>query len=149
MDVGTQLRKSVRYGIAEVAVFLCPGKLRNNFRSQKRRKPQCHSLLLVRKLRQHRFFYEDHGSGKPVVLIPRLALRRASWEKADRSSAGCGSSASSPTTAGDSAVQPALDRATNYKHPSPKTCAKLVTKLNLRDFALVRLLDVRGGEVRP
>ena len=36
-------------------------------------------------------YYEDHGSGKPVVLIHGYPLSGASWEKQAASAFGCGS----------------------------------------------------------
>jgi len=45
---------------------------------------------LVRKLRNIELYYEDHGSGKPVVLITGWPVGGASWEK-HRSLAECGS----------------------------------------------------------
>ena len=36
-------------------------------------------------------YYEDHGSGKPVVLIHGYPLSGASWEKQTAGASGCGS----------------------------------------------------------
>src|SRR2546428_12752759 len=89
-------------------------------------------------------YYEDHGSGKPVVLVHGWPLSGASWEKqvADLLRAGhrvitydrrgFGQS-SKPSTGYD------YDTFTDDLH-------KLVTKLNLRDFALVGF-SMGGGEV--
>src|SRR5216684_1026403 len=89
-------------------------------------------------------YYEDHGSGKPVVLIHGYPLSGASWEKQlgvllaaghrvityDRRGFG---KSSQPTTGYD------YDTFT-------EDLRKLVTKLELRDFALVGF-SMGGGEV--
>src|SRR5260370_36487742 len=80
-------------------------------------------------------YYEDHGSGKPVVLIHGYPLNGASWEKQvpglfdagyrvityDRRGFG---KSSQPTT--------------GYNYDTfAEDLHKLVTQLKLRDFALV------------
>ena len=89
-------------------------------------------------------YYEDHGSGKPVVLIHGYPLSGASWEKQvpvllkaghrvityDRRGFG---KSSQPTTGYD------YDTFAEDLH-------KLVTTLDLRDFALVGF-SMGGGEV--
>src|ERR1017187_7970885 len=89
-------------------------------------------------------YYEDHGSGKPVVLIHGYPLSGASWEKQlpvlldaghrvityDRRGFG---KSSQPTTGYNSA-------------PFADDLHKLVTHLKLRDFALVGF-SMGGGEV--
>ena len=89
-------------------------------------------------------YYEDHGSGKPVVLIHGYPLSGASWEKQvpvlleaghrvityDRRGFG---KSSQPTTGYN------YDTFTEDLH-------KLVTQLKLRDFALVGF-SMGGGEV--
>jgi len=89
-------------------------------------------------------YYEDHGSGKPVVLIHGYPLSGASWEKQvpvlldaghrvityDRRGFG---KSSQPTTGYD------CDTFAEDLH-------KLVTQLELRDFALVGF-SMGGGEV--
>src|SRR6266699_5287427 len=89
-------------------------------------------------------YYEDHGSGKPIVLIHGYPLSGASWEKQigvllaaghrviTYDSRGFGKS-SQPTTGYD------YDTFAEDLH-------KLVTKLELRDFALVGF-SMGGGEV--
>jgi len=89
-------------------------------------------------------YYEDHGSGKPVVLIHGYPLSGASWEKQlpvlldaghrvityDRRGFG---KSSQPTT--------------GYNYDTfAEDLHKLVTKLKLRDFALVGF-SMGGGEV--
>ena len=89
-------------------------------------------------------YYEDHGSGKPVVLIHGYPLSGASWEKQlgvllaaghrvityDRRGFG---KSSQPTT--------------GYDYETfAEDLQKLVTKLELRDFALVGF-SMGGGEV--
>ena len=89
-------------------------------------------------------YYEDHGSGKPVVLIHGYPLNGASWEKQlgpllaagyrvityDRRGFG---KSSQPTTGYD------YDTFT-------EDLRKLVTELKLRDFTLVGF-SMGGGEV--
>ena len=89
-------------------------------------------------------YYEDHGSGKPVVLIHGYPLSGASWEKQvpvlldaghrvityDRRGFG---KSSQPTT--------------GYNYDTfAEDLHKLVTQLELRDFALVGF-SMGGGEV--
>src|SRR5712664_1401026 len=89
-------------------------------------------------------YYEDHGSGKPVVLIHGYPLSGASWEKQvpvllhaghrvityDRRGFG---KSSQPTT--------------GYSYDTfAEDLHKLVTQLKLRDFALVGF-SRGGGEV--
>ncbi len=89
-------------------------------------------------------YYEDHGSGKPVVLIHGYPLSGASWEKQlpvlldaghrvvtyDRRGFG---KSSQPTT--------------GYNYDTfAADLHKLVTHLKLRDFALVGF-SMGGGEV--
>jgi len=89
-------------------------------------------------------YYEDHGSGKPVVLIHGYPLSGASWEKQlpvlldaghrvityDRRGFG---KSSQPTT--------------GYNYDTfAEDLHKLVTQLKLRDFAVVGF-SMGGGEV--
>jgi non-heme chloroperoxidase len=89
-------------------------------------------------------YYEDHGSGKPVVLIHGYPLSGASWERQvpvlldaghrvityDRRGFG---KSSQPTT--------------GYNYDTfAEDLHKLVTQLGLRDFALVGF-SMGGGEV--
>lgn len=89
-------------------------------------------------------YYEDHGSGKPVVLIHGYPLSGASWEKQmpvlldaghrvityDRRGFG---KSSQPTT--------------GYNYDTfAEDLYKLVTHLELRDFAMVGF-SMGGGEV--
>jgi non-heme chloroperoxidase len=89
-------------------------------------------------------YYEDHGSGKPVVLIHGYPLSSSSWEKQvpvllaagyrviayDRRGFG---QSSQPTT--------------GYNYDTfAQDLQKLVTHLKLRDFALVGF-SMGGGEV--
>jgi len=89
-------------------------------------------------------YYEDHGSGKPVVLIHGYPLSGASWEKQvpvlldagyrvityDRRGFG---KSSQPTT--------------GYNYDTfAEDLHKLVTHLKLRDFTLVGF-SMGGGEV--
>jgi len=89
-------------------------------------------------------YYEDHGSGKPIVLIHGYPLSGASWEKQigvllaashrvityDRRGFG---KSSQPTT--------------GYNYDTfAEDLHKLVTQLDLRDFALAGF-SMGGGEV--
>ncbi len=89
-------------------------------------------------------YYEDHGSGKPIVLIHGYPLSGASWEKQlpvlldagyrvityDRRGFG---QSSKPTT--------------GYNYDTfAEDLRKLVTQLNLSDFALAGF-SMGGGEV--
>ena len=65
-------------------------------------------------------YYEDHGSGKPVVLIHGYPLSGASWENKCQFS-WPQVTASSPMTAEGSASPASQQRATTTT-PSPRTC---------------------------
>ncbi len=89
-------------------------------------------------------YYEDHGSGDPVVLIHGYPLSGASWEK----------QVSALLSAGHRVIT--YDRRGFGKSSQPTTgynydtfaedLHKLVTHLKLRDFALVGF-SMGGGEV--
>src|SRR6202166_4425362 len=89
-------------------------------------------------------YYEDHGSGKPVVLIHGYPLSGASWEK----------QTAALLSAGHRVIT--YDRRGFGKSSQPSTgdnydtfaedLQKLVTKLELQDFALVGF-SRGGGEV--
>src|SRR3984893_18416839 len=89
-------------------------------------------------------FYEDHGSGTPVVLIHGYPLSGASWEK----------QVPALLDAGHRVIT--YDRRVFCKSSQPTTgynydtfaedLHKVVTKLELRDFALVGF-SMGGGEV--
>jgi non-heme chloroperoxidase len=89
-------------------------------------------------------YYEDHGSGDPVILIHGYPLSGASWEK----------QVSALLSAGHRVI--AYDRRGFGRSSQPTTgynydtfaedLHKLVTNLNLRDFALVGF-SMGGGEV--
>jgi non-heme chloroperoxidase len=89
-------------------------------------------------------YYEDHGSGSPVVLIHGYPLSSASWEK----------QVPALLTAGHRIV--AYDRRGFGKSSQPTTgynydtfaedLHKVVTHLKLKDFALVGF-SMGGGEV--
>jgi pimeloyl-ACP methyl ester carboxylesterase len=89
-------------------------------------------------------YYEDHGSGPPVVLIHGWPLSGASWEK----------QVAALLTAGHRVIT--YDRrgfgqsskpATGYDYDTfAEDLHKLVTALDLRDFALVGF-SMGGGEV--
>jgi non-heme chloroperoxidase len=89
-------------------------------------------------------YYEDHGTGKPVVLIHGYPLSGASWEK----------QVPALLAAGHRVI--AYDRRGFGKSSQPTTgyhydtfaedLQKLVTQLALRDFSLVGF-SMGGGEV--
>jgi non-heme chloroperoxidase len=89
-------------------------------------------------------YYEDHGSGKPVVLIHGYPLSGASWEK----------QAAALLAAGHRVIT--YDRRGFGRSSQPTTgydydtfaadLHQLVTMLELRDFALVGF-SMGGGEV--
>ena len=89
-------------------------------------------------------YYEDHGAGKPVVLIHGYPLNGASWEE----------QAAALLAAGYRVIT--YDRRGFGQSSKPTTgydydtfaadLQKLVTKLELRDFALVGF-SMGGGEV--
>jgi len=89
-------------------------------------------------------YYEDHGSGDPVVLIHGYPLSGASWEKQIPALLAAGHRVITYERRGfGKSSQPAADY--NY-NTFAEDLHKLVTKLNLRDFALVGF-SMGGGEV--
>jgi non-heme chloroperoxidase len=89
-------------------------------------------------------YYEDHGSGKPVVLIHGWPLSGASWEKQVAALLNAGHRVITYDRRGfGRSSQPA----TGYTYDTfAEDLHKLVTKLDLRDFALVGF-SMGGGEV--
>ncbi|MDQ3773131.1 MAG: alpha/beta hydrolase [Pseudomonadota bacterium] len=89
-------------------------------------------------------YYEDHGSGKPVVLIHGWPLSGASWEKQVAVLLDAGHRVVTYDRRGfGRSSQPA----TGYTYDTfAEDLHKLVTKLDLRDFALVGF-SMGGGEV--
>ena len=89
-------------------------------------------------------YYEDHGSGKPVVLIHGWPLSGASWEKQTAALLNAGHRVIAYDRRGfGRSSQPS----TGYDYNTfAEDLRKLVTKLNLRDFALVGF-SMGGGEV--
>jgi len=89
-------------------------------------------------------YYEDHGSGDPVVLIHGYPLSGTSWEKQVPVllEAGCRVITYDRRGFGKSS-QPT----TGYKYDIfAEDLQKVVTHLDLRDFALVGF-SMGGGEV--
>ena len=89
-------------------------------------------------------YYEDHGSGDPVVLIHGYPLSGASWEKQISAllAVGCRVITYDRRGFGRSS-QPT----TGYNYDTfAEDLHKLVAHLNLRDFALVGF-SMGGGEV--
>ena len=89
-------------------------------------------------------YYEDHGSGKPVVLIHGYPLSGASWEKQVPVLLGAGHRVITYDRRGfGKSSQPT----TGYNYDTfAEDLHKLVTQLELRDFALVGF-SMGGGEV--
>ena len=89
-------------------------------------------------------YYEDHGSGKTVVLIHGWPLSGASWEKQISALLEAGHRVITYDRRGfGRSSQPS----TGYDYDTfAEDLHKLVTKLDLRDFALVGF-SMGGGEV--
>jgi non-heme chloroperoxidase len=89
-------------------------------------------------------YYEDHGSGKPVVLIHGWPLSGASWEKQVAALLATGHRVITYDRRGfGKSSQPA----TGYEYDTfAEDLHKLVTALDLHDFALVGF-SMGGGEV--
>src|SRR6516162_10635791 len=89
-------------------------------------------------------YYEDHGSGSPVVLIHGWPLNGASWEKQTAAllAAGCRVITYDRRGFGNSS-QPT----TGYDYDTfAEDLRKLVRKLELEHFALVGF-SMGGGEL--
>ena len=89
-------------------------------------------------------YYEDHGSGKPVVLIHGYPLSGASWEKQTAALLAAGHRVIAYDRRGfGKSSQPT----TGYNYNTfAEDLHKLVTQLELRDFALAGF-SMGGGEV--
>jgi non-heme chloroperoxidase len=89
-------------------------------------------------------YYEDHGSGKPVVLIHGYPLSGASWEKQVPALLEAGHRVITYDRRGfGKSSQPT----TGYNYDTfAEDLQKVVTKLELGDFALVGF-SMGGGEV--
>jgi len=89
-------------------------------------------------------YYEDHGSGDPVVLIHGYPLSGASWEKQVPGLLEAGHRVITYDRRGfGKSSQPA----TGYNYDTfAEDLHKLVTHLKLRDFALIGF-SMGGGEV--
>jgi non-heme chloroperoxidase len=89
-------------------------------------------------------YYEDHGSGKPVVLIHGYPLNGASWEKQTAALLAAGHRVITYDRRGfGKSSQPTI----GYDYDTfAQDLRKLVTALELRDFALVGF-SMGGGEV--
>jgi non-heme chloroperoxidase len=89
-------------------------------------------------------YYEDHGSGKPVVLIHGWPLSGASWEKQTIAllNAGCRVITYDRRGFGNSSKP-----ATGYDYDTfAEDLHKVVSKLDLRDYVLAGF-SMGGGEV--
>src|SRR5260221_10498480 len=89
-------------------------------------------------------YYEDHGSGKPVILIHGYPLSGASWEKQVPALLDAGNRVITYDRRGfGKSSQPT----TGYNYDTfAEDLRKIVTQLELRDFALVGF-SMGGGEV--
>ena len=89
-------------------------------------------------------YYEDHGAGKPVVLIHGYPLSGASWERQVPALLDAGHRVITYDRRGfGKSSQPT----TGYNYDTfAEDLHKLVTQLGLRDFALVGF-SMGGGEV--
>ncbi len=89
-------------------------------------------------------YYEDHGTGKPVVLIHGYPLSGASWEKQTAVLLAAGHRVITYDRRGfGKSSQPT----TGYNYDTfAEDLHKLVTQLELRDFALAGF-SMGGGEV--
>ena len=89
-------------------------------------------------------YYEDHGSGKPVVLIHGYPLSGASWEKQTAALLAAGHRVITYDRRGfGKSSQPT----SGYNYDTfAEDLHKLVTQLELRDVALVGF-SMGGGEV--
>jgi non-heme chloroperoxidase len=89
-------------------------------------------------------FYEDHGSGKPVLLIHGYPLSGASWEKQTAALLAAGHRVIAYDRRGfGKSSQPT----TGYNYDTfAEDLHKLVTYLQLRDFTLAGF-SMGGGEV--
>jgi len=89
-------------------------------------------------------YYEDHGSGKPIVLIHGYPLSGASWEKQAAVLLAAGHRVITYDRRGfGKSSQPT----TGYNYDTfAEDLHKLVTQLDLRDFALAGF-SMGGGEV--
>jgi non-heme chloroperoxidase len=89
-------------------------------------------------------YYEDHGSGRPVVLIHGYPLSGASWEKQIPPLLAAGHRVITYDRRGfGRSSQPA----TGYNYDTfADDLHKLVTQLELRDFSLIGF-SMGGGEV--
>jgi len=89
-------------------------------------------------------YYEDHGSGTPVVLIHGYPLSGASWEKQVPVLVGAGHRVITYDRRGfGKSSQPTM----GYNYDTfAEDLHKLITQLELRDFALVGF-SMGGGEV--
>jgi non-heme chloroperoxidase len=89
-------------------------------------------------------YYEDHGSGQPVILIHGYPLNGASWEKQTTALLSAGHRVITYDRRGfGKSSQPT----SGYNYDTfAEDLHKLITHLELRDFALVGF-SMGGGEV--
>src|ERR1700740_2106046 len=91
-------------------------------------------------------YYEDHGAGQPVILIHGYPLNGASWEKQTTALLSAGHRV---ITSGRRGFGKSSQPTTGYNYDTfAEDLRKLITHLDLRDFALVGF-SMGGGEVAP
>jgi non-heme chloroperoxidase len=89
-------------------------------------------------------YYEDHGTGKPIILIHGYPLSGASWEKQTGALLNSGYRVITYDRRG---FGQSSKPATGYNYDTfAEDLRKLVTQLGLRDFALAGF-SMGGGEV--
>jgi len=89
-------------------------------------------------------YYEDHGTGKPIVLIHGYPLNGASWEKQVSALLGAGHRVITYDRRG---FGQSSKPTTGYNYDTfAEDLRKLVTQLGLRDFTLAGF-SMGGGEV--
>src|ERR1700732_93880 len=89
-------------------------------------------------------YYEDHGAGKPVVLIHGYPLNGASWEKQTKALLAAGHRVITYDRRGfGKSSQPT----TGYSYDTfAEDLHKIIAQLQLHDFALAGF-SMGGGEV--
>src|SRR5437667_12040866 len=110
-----------------------------------KRRPPCHTLTVGKENSGDiQLYYEDHGSGDPVVLIHGYPLSGASWEKQVPLLLAAGHRVITYDRRGfGNSSQPI----TGYNYDTfAEDLHKVITYLKLRDFTLIGF-SMGGGEV--
>jgi non-heme chloroperoxidase len=116
----------------------------SNQKRKKRRNAMPHVAVGTENSSDIELYYEDHGKGQPVVLIHGYPLSGASWEKQVPVLLNAGHRVITYDRRGfGKSSQPT----TGYNYDTfAEDLHKLITHLELRDFALVGF-SMGGGEV--